>query len=375
MRTVRALVWIAVALAGAASFAMVAFVRGEPVSAGYLLVAAVCTFAIAYRFYSKFLAVRVLMLDDRRTTPALRFDDGRDFVPTNRWVAFGHHFAAIAGPGPLLGPTLAAQFGYLPGTIWILAGVVLGGAVQDFVILAISLRRDGRSLAKLAHDSLGRRGALAATTGIVLIIVILIAVLALVVVNLLAESPWGLFTVATTIPIAMLMGLIMRGHGGRRVLLATAIGLALLGLGLAGGHAVAGHATLGPAFTLGTAFGGRGHPVRTGRVDPADVAPAHAARLPLDVRQAGHGVPARRRHRAGPPRAEAPGGDRLRQRHRPFVRRKDLSFLLHQIACGAISSFHALVASGTTRAFDERDRRAHGRVPEHAAESPWRSWR
>ena len=159
-------------------------------------------------------AIAVLALDDRRQTPAVRLEDGRDFVPTNRWVVFGHHFAAIAGPGPLLGPTLAAQFGYLPGTIWILAGVVLGGAVQDFVILAISLRRDGRSLAKMAHDNLGRWGAVAGTIGILLIIVILTAVLALVVVNLLAESPWGLFTVSATIPIAMLMGLVMKGRGG-----------------------------------------------------------------------------------------------------------------------------------------------------------------
>jgi carbon starvation protein len=349
MRTVRVLLWIAVALAGAASFAMVAFVRGEPVSAGYLLVAAVCTFAIAYRFYSKFLAAKVLMLDDRRTTPALRFDDGRDFVPTNRWVAFGHHFAAIAGPGPLLGPTLAAQFGYLPGTIWILAGVVLGGAVQDFVILAISLRRDGRSLAKLAHDSLGRWGALAATTGIVLIIVILIAVLALVVVNLLAESPWGLFTVATTIPIAMLMGLIMRGHGGRRVLLATAIGLTLLGLGLAGGHAVAGHATLGPAFTLGR-LPLAGAVILYGLA--ASILPMWLLLTPRDylstfvklgtVFLLGVGIVLVR------PELKLPAVTVFANGTGPLFGGKIFPFCFINIACGAISGFHALVASGTT---------------------------
>ncbi len=191
MILLRAAAWIAIALVGALSVATIAFARGEPVSAAYLVVAAVCTYAIGYRFYSKFIAARVLALSDRRPTPAVRIADGRDFVPTNRWVVFGHHFAAIAGPGPLVGPILAAQFGYLPGTLWILAGVVLGGAVQDFVILAASLRRDGRSLAKLAHDYLGRWGAIAATLGILLIMVILIAVLGLVVVNALAESPVG----------------------------------------------------------------------------------------------------------------------------------------------------------------------------------------
>jgi carbon starvation protein len=181
----------------------------------------------------------------------VRRNDGRDFVPTNRGVVFGHHFAAIAGPGPLVGPILAAQFGYLPGTLWILAGVVLGGAVQDFVILASSLRRDGRSLARMGQDYLGRAGAVAGSIGILLIMIILIAVLSLVVVNALAESPWGVFTVGSTIPIALLMGLIMRGGHGRLVVIATTFGLVLLALALVGGHAVAAHPTLGPAFTLG----------------------------------------------------------------------------------------------------------------------------
>src|SRR5437773_1372652 len=151
MTWLRRAIWAAVAILGAASFASVAVVRHEPVSAGHLLLAAVCAYLIGYRFYSKFIAAKVLALSDLRTTPAVRLNDGRDFVPTHRWVVFGHHFAAIAGPGPLLGPTLAAQFGYLPGTIWILVGVLLGGAVQDFVILAASMRRDGRPLARLAR--------------------------------------------------------------------------------------------------------------------------------------------------------------------------------------------------------------------------------
>jgi carbon starvation protein len=349
MRRLSALVWFLVALAGGASFATIAFVRGEAVSAGHLLVAAVCTYLIGYRFYSKFLAAKVLALDDRRQTPAVRFDDGRDFVPTNRWVVFGHHFAAIAGPGPLLGPTLAAQFGYLPGTIWILAGVLLGGAVQDLVILAISLRRDGRSLAKLANDTLGRWGALAGTTGILLIIVILIAVLALVVVNLLAESPWGLFTVTATIPIAMLMGLIMRGRGSGRVAAATAIGLALLGVALALGHAVAGNASWGPAFTFARAPLA-GAVILYGLA--ASILPMWLLLAPRDylstfvklgtVFLLAIGIAFVR------PLLQLPAVTVFADGTGPLFGGKIFPFCFINIACGAISGFHALVASGTT---------------------------
>src|SRR5512142_2186874 len=198
-------VWAAVACLGAGALGAIALSRGEPVNGVFFVAAAGCTYLVAYRFYSAFLAAKVLSLDATRATPAERLDDGRDFVPTNRWVVLGHHFAAIAGPGPLIGPVLAAQFGYLPGTLWILVGVVLGGAVQDFVVLVASLRRGGRSLAKMARDYLGPLGALAGTLGILLIMIILIAVLGLVVVNALAESPWGVFTVGMTIPIALVM--------------------------------------------------------------------------------------------------------------------------------------------------------------------------
>jgi len=208
---VRALGWLAVALAGAYALGELAVFRGETVNAVWFVVAAVAVYAIAYRFYGAFLAARLFALDARRQTPAERINDGRDFVPTNRWVVFGHHFAAIAGPGPLIGPTLAAQFGYLPGTLWILAGVVLGGAVQDFCILCGSLRRDGRSLGQMAKDEIGPLGGFAALLGVFFIMVILIAVLALVVVNALRQSPWGAFTVGMTIPIAMLMGWYMKG--------------------------------------------------------------------------------------------------------------------------------------------------------------------
>jgi len=348
MRPARALLWILIALAGGVSFATIAFVRGEPVGAGHLLVAAICSYLIGYRFYSKFLAAKVLALDDRRTTPAVRLDDGRDFVPTNRWVVFGHHFAAIAGPGPLLGPTLAAQFGYLPGTLWILFGVLLGGAVQDFVILAISLRRNGRSLAKLANDTLGRWGALAGTVGILLIMLILIAVLALVVVNLLAESPWGLFTVAATIPIAMLMGLIMRGGSGR-VVAATTVGLVLLGAALAGGHAVAGHATLGPAFTLGR-VPLAGAVILYGLA--ASILPMWLLLAPRDylstfvklgtVAFLAVGIAWVR------PELKLPAVTVFANGTGPLFGGTIFPFCFINIACGAISGFHALVASGTT---------------------------
>src|SRR5215813_2326840 len=189
MRVVRAVVWIGVAAAGAFALAVPALVRGERLSAAWLLVAAVATYAVAYRFYSAFLAARVFALDDARTTPAERINDGRDFVPTNRWVVFGHHFAAIAGPGPLIGPTLCAQFGYLPGTLWIIIGVVLGGAVRNFSILVVSLRRDGKSLGEMAREEIGVLGGFAALSGVLLIMIILLAVLGLVIVNALKGSP------------------------------------------------------------------------------------------------------------------------------------------------------------------------------------------
>ena len=183
MRFLSSLIWVAVALAGAGCLAAIAFSRGEPVNGLFFVVAAGGTYLVAYRFYSAFVAAKVLSLDATRATPAERLDDGRDFVPTNRWVVLGHHFAAIAGPGPLVGPTLAAQFGYLPGTLWLVAGAVLGGCVQDFVILFFSLRRDGRSLGQIARDEVGRRAGLLAMVSVLAIMVILLAVVALVVVT------------------------------------------------------------------------------------------------------------------------------------------------------------------------------------------------
>src|SRR5687767_10716000 len=248
-RVAAAIVWILVAVVGAAAFGVLALSRGESISAAWLLTAAVCTYVIGFRFYSKFIASRVFRLDDRRATPAERFNNGRDFVPTNRWVLYGHHFAAIAGAGPLVGPVLAAQFGFLPGTIWLVIGVVLAGAVQDFTILFCSLRRDGKSLGQMAKEEINKTAGVTGMLAVLFIMIILLAVLALIVVNALRASPWGLFTIACTIPIALLLGWWMKVWRPGRVGEASAVG-ALLRLGaLVAGGWVATHQTLGPAFT------------------------------------------------------------------------------------------------------------------------------
>src|SRR5215831_13391482 len=250
MRWVTRLLWIFTCCLGAWAIGLIALSRGESINAIWFVTAAVCVYAIAYRFYSAFLAAKVLALDDTRLTPAVRINDGRDFVPTNRWIVFGHHFAAIAGPGPLIGPTLAAQFGYLPGTLWILVGVVLGGAVQDFCILCGSLRRDGRSLGQMAKDEIGPLGGFVALCGVYFIMVILIAVLALVVVNALNHSPWGTVTVGLTIPIAMVMGWYMKAIRPHDVAGATVMGLVLLAGALVAGRWVDQHPTLAATCTL-----------------------------------------------------------------------------------------------------------------------------
>src|SRR5919106_2729614 len=231
--------WLLIALAGAVGWGMLALHRGETINAAWLVLAAVGTYLIGYRFYSCFLATRVFELNDRRATPAERMTNGRDFVPTSRWVLFGHHFAAIAGAGPLVGPVLAAQFGYLPGTIWLVFGVVLGGAVQDFVILFSSMRRDGKSLGQMAKEETGPLTGLLAMVAVLSIMVILLAVLALVVVNALKDSPWGVFTILCTIPIAILMGFWMKVWRPGRTLEASAVGVTLLLVALVVGRYVA----------------------------------------------------------------------------------------------------------------------------------------
>ena len=248
MSIIKNLSWVLVAGLGALAFGMVATSRGEPLNAVWLVAAAACIFVLGYRFYSRFIAYRVLELDARRATPAERKEDGRDFTPTNKWVVFGHHFAAIAGPGPLVGPILAAQFGYLPGTLWILIGGVLGGAVQDFVTLFCSIRRDGKSLGQMAKEEISSTAGWTALFGVLMIMIILIAVIALVVVNALKGSPWGLFTIAATIPIALLMGLYLHYWRPGKVLESSIIGVTLVMAAVVGGRYVAESPTLSHWF-------------------------------------------------------------------------------------------------------------------------------
>ena len=229
------LLWIAVTIVGLASLYVLALSRGEPVSALWIVTAGLCAFAISYRFYSKWLATKVLVLNDERATPAVVQNDGKDFVPTNRWMVFGHHFAAIAGPGPLVGPVLAAQFGFLPGTLWILIGATLGGAVHDMIILFASVRRGGKTLGQMVKEEIGRGVGALALISVLAIMIMLLAVLALVVVQALAKSPWGVFTIAMTIPVALVMGFGLRS-GKVSVTAVTIFGLLGLAFGVWGGQ-------------------------------------------------------------------------------------------------------------------------------------------
>src|SRR5207245_8337650 len=246
----RVVIWLGIAALGAFALATIALRRGEHINAMWLVVAAFCTYAVGYRFYSKFVAAKVLALDGQRATPAERLDNGRDFVPTNKWVVFGHHFAAIAGPGPLVGPVLAAQFGYLPGTLWVLAGAVFAGCVQDFVSLLFSVRRDGKSLTEMAKTEIGRVGGFVAYAAVMSILVILLAVAALIVVNALKASPWGTFTIAMTIPIALLMGVYLRRIRPGRVLEVSVVGFILVMLAIWAGQWVSEHPAVAGIFTL-----------------------------------------------------------------------------------------------------------------------------
>src|SRR5690242_20127798 len=244
------LAWVVVSLLCAVAVATIALRRGESINAMWLVVAALCSYALGYRFYSKFLAARVLTLDGMRATPAERLENGRDFMPTNKWVVFGHHFAAIAGPGPLVGPVLAAQFGYLPGTLWILAGAVFGGCVQDFVILLFSVRRDGKSLGQMAREEIGKVAGTVSFVAVLSILVILLAVVALIIVNALKASPWGAFTIGMTIPIALLMGVYLRRIRPGRVLEASVLGCVLVLLAIFGGQWVSHSPSAAALFTL-----------------------------------------------------------------------------------------------------------------------------
>src|SRR5438270_2429189 len=244
------LLWAIVAIVGACCLAVIALRRGEPVNAIWVVTAAIAVFLIAQRFYGRFIAEKVLGLDPSRATPAVLRNDGLDYVPTHKWVVFGHHFAAIAGAGPLVGPVLAAQMGYLPGTLWILVGVVFAGAVQDLVVLFASVRRDGRSLGDMIRGEMGPVAGAIALVGVLMIMVILLAVLALVVVKALADSPWGTFTVFATIPIAILMGCYLRFGRIGKVMEASALGVILLLLAVWGGKFVYANAAWSRAFSM-----------------------------------------------------------------------------------------------------------------------------
>src|SRR5437660_2820072 len=249
-RILSSVTWLAIALAGAGALAKIASHRGEPLSATWFVIAAACCYAVAYRFYSAFIAAKLLALDDTRATPAERRDDGRDFVPTNKWILFGHHFAAIAGPGPLVGPTLAAQFGYLPGTLWLIAGAALAGCVQDFIILFCSIRRDGNSIGQMAREEVSQRGGFLAQLAVLAIMVILLGVIGLVVVNALRASPWATFTLAMTIPIGLLLGVYLRFVRPGRVLEASVMGVALILFVVVAGQWVADSPSWAGVFTL-----------------------------------------------------------------------------------------------------------------------------
>ena len=348
-RLLRQVPWIAIAVLGAGALATIALNKGETISAAWLLTAAVCTYLIAYRFYSRFIAADIFGLDATRATPAERLDDGRDYVPTNKWIVFGHHFAAIAGPGPLVGPTLAAQFGFLPGALWILVGVVLGGAVQDFVILCASVRRDGKSLGQMAKEEIGTVAGATALVSILGIMIILISVLALVVVNALRDSPWGTVTIGLSIPIAMLMGVYLRWIRPGRVLEATAGGLVLLFLSLYAGKWVSESATWAPVFTLSGVTLSLSIMVYGFF---ASVLPVWMLLAPRDYLSAfvkigvvlalGVGI------LVVMPDMEMPPVTKFIDGTGPVFSGKLFPFVFVTIACGAISGFHALISSGTT---------------------------
>ena len=348
-RLVSSLAWLAVACLGAGALGAIALRRGESVNGIFFVVGAGCTYLVAYRFYSAFLAARVLSLDPTRATPAERLDDGRDFVPTNRWVVLGHHFAAIAGPGPLVGPTLAAQFGYLPGTLWLVAGAVLGGCVQDFVVLFFSLRRDGRSLGQMARDEVGRRAGLLAMVSVLAIMVILLAVVALVVVNALKQSPWAASTLAATVPIAIVMGLYMRYFRPGRVIEASALGFLLILLAVVAGQWVAHSPEWARVFTL------TGPALAVAVIVygfAASALPVWLLLAPRDYLSAFIKVGVVLALAAGivlvRPTIQMPALTRFVDGTGPVFAGGVFPFCFITIACGAVSGFHALIASGTT---------------------------
>jgi carbon starvation protein len=348
-KLLRSVCWILIALLGALALAIIALRRGEQINAMWLVVAAVCTYSLGYRFYSSFIAAKILVLDPQRATPAERLENGRDFVPTHRWVVFGHHFAAIAGPGPLVGPVLAAQFGYLPGTLWILAGAVFGGCVQDFVILLFSVRRDGKSMTEMAHEEVGRVGGAVAYVAVVSIIVILLGVCSLIVVNALKSSPWGVFSIAMTIPIALLMGIYLRRIRPGKVLEASTLGFALVMLAIWSGQFISQTESLAKCFTLSAStlaiviiaygFAASALPVWL-LLAPRDYLSTFVKLGTIGLLALGIVV----LH----PVLHMPPLTRFIDGSGPVFAGNIFPFAFITIACGAISGFHSLISSGTT---------------------------
>ncbi|MBV8617720.1 MAG: carbon starvation protein A [Curvibacter sp.] len=345
----RHLVWLLIGILGAFGLATVALGRGEVISATWIVVASVCVYLIAYRYYSLFIATRVLGLDGQRNTPAWRHNDGLDYVPTHKYVLFGHHFAAIAGAGPLVGPVLAAQMGYLPGLLWILVGVVLAGAVQDFVILFISTRRDGRSLGEMVKQEMGTVPGVIALFGAFMIMIIILAVLALIVVKALADSPWGTFTVSATIPVALFMGLYVRYLRPGRIGEVSVIGFVLLMLAIVGGQWVYESPALAPYFTfdaktltwllIGYGF-------------IASVLPVWMLLAPRDYLSTFLKIGTIVALAIGivivSPSLQMPAFTQFASQNGPVWSGSLFPFLFITIACGSVSGFHALISSGTT---------------------------
>jgi carbon starvation protein len=348
-KTVKIFCWGMVAALGAVAVGAVALRRGEPINALWLVVAATCCYALGYRFYSRFIATKILALDGLRATPAERLENGRDFLVTNKWVVFGHHFAAIAGPGPLVGPVLAAQFGYLPGTMWVLAGAVFAGCVQDFVILLFSVRRDGKSLTEMAKDEIGRVGGFVAYAAVISILIILLAVAALIVVNALKASPWGTFTIAMTMPIALLMGIYLRRIRPGKVLEVSALGFVLVLAAIWGGQYVSQNAELAKLFTFSApalailimvyGFAASALPVWL-LLAPRDYLSTFVKLGTIAL--LGIGIVALH------PTLHMPALTRFVDGTGPVFAGKIFPFAFITIACGAISGFHALISSGTT---------------------------
>jgi len=343
------IVWALISLAAGFFLAAIAVNRGEPMNSFWIVLAAACTYLVGYRFYAKFIAAKVMALDDQRATPAERLRDGHDYEPTNKWILFGHHFAAIAGPGPLVGPTLAAQFGYLPSVYWIIIGAVLGGAVQDFVILFCSMRRDGKTLGQMARDEIGKLGGFTALLTVLFIMIILLAVIALVVVNALKGSPWGTFTIAATMPIALFMGVYLRFWRPGKVLECSVVGFVLVIASIFGGQAVANSPVLAPWFTW---------PATTLAVAVmvygflSSVLPVWLFLAPRDYLSTFIKLGVVAMLAVGillvHPTLQLPAFTRFVDGTGPIFAGKVFPFVFITIACGSVSGFHALISSGTT---------------------------